>query len=59
MIEVMEQKIVTWKGCLIETLSREELIEAVNWLSREMQTLREDRDRWSQSGDVIKYMLKQ
>ena len=55
----MEQKI-TWKGKEIDTLSREELIEAVSWLSREMQTLREDRDRWRQSGDVIKYLyLKQ
>jgi hypothetical protein len=48
----------TWKGKEIDTLSREELIEAVNWFSREMQTLREDRDRWRQSGSAIKYMLK-
>jgi hypothetical protein len=59
MIEVMEQKIViTWKGQMLETLSREELIEAVNWLRREAETLREDRDRWRQSGSAIKYMLK-
>jgi hypothetical protein len=56
MIEVMEQKIVTWKGRMLETLSREELIEIINWLRREAETLREDRDRWRQSGDVIKYL---
>jgi hypothetical protein len=48
----------TWKGKEIDTLSREELIEALNWFSREMQTLREDRNAWMKSGSAIQYMLR-
>ena len=54
----MEQKASrTWKGRPMETLEREELLEAVEYLCRENLALREDRDRWRQSGNAIKYML--
>ena len=48
----------TWKGKPIDTLSREELIEVVNWFSRELETLREDRNAWMKSGSAIQYMLQ-
>ena len=56
----MEQKassIWAWKGRPMETLKREELLEAVEYLCQENLALREDRDRWRQSGNAIKYML--
>lgn len=46
----------TWKGKPIDTLSREELIEVVNWFSRELETLREDRNAWMKSGSAVQYM---
>lgn len=57
----MEQKasIWTWKGRPMETLEREELLEAVEYLCQENLALREDRDRWRQSGNAINYMIKQ
>ena len=48
----------TWKGKPIAALSREELIEVVNWFSRELETLREDRNAWMKSGSAIQYMLQ-
>ena len=48
----------TWKGKPIAALSREELIEVVNWFSRELETLREDRNAWMKSGSAVQYMLQ-
>lgn len=50
--------IYTWKGKPIAELSREELIEVVNWFSRELETLREDRNAWMKSGSAVQYMLQ-
>jgi hypothetical protein len=44
-------------GRPIEELTREELLEVVEWLWGDIQSLRSDRDRWRESGDAIKYML--
>lgn len=52
------EMIHTWKGKPIDTLSREELIEVVNWFSRELETLREDRNAWMKSGSAVQYMLQ-
>lgn len=46
----------TWKGKPIAALSREELIDVVNWFSRELETLREDRNAWMKSGSAVQYM---
>lgn len=48
----------TWKGKPIAALSREELIEVVNWFSRELETLREDRNAWMRSGSAVKFMFQ-
>ena len=48
----------TWKGKPIAALSREELIEVVNWLVRELETLREDRNAWMKRGSAVQYMLQ-
>ena len=48
----------TWKGKPIAALSREELIEVVNWFSRELETLRKDRNAWMKSGSAVQYMLQ-
>ena len=48
----------TWKGKPIAALSREELIEAVNFLLHEMEALREDRNAWMKSGSAVQYMLQ-
>jgi hypothetical protein len=48
----------TWKGKEIDTLSREELIEIINWLRREVEALREDRNAWMRSGSAVKYMFQ-
>lgn len=47
------EMIHTWKGKPIDTLSREELIEVVNFLLHEMEALREDRNAWMKSGSSI------
>lgn len=52
------EMIHTWKGKPIDTLSRKELIEVVNWFSRELETLREDRNAWMKSGSAVQYMLQ-
>jgi hypothetical protein len=48
----------TWMGNPIDTLPREKLIEIINWLRREAETLREDRDAWRRSGSAVKYMFQ-
>ena len=47
----------TWKGQRIEDLSREELIEAINWLASELDEQRNDKARWMKAADPIKYLM--
>ena len=46
-----------WKGQPIEDLTREELIEALNWCAQEIQEQREDKSRWMKAADPIKYLM--
>ncbi len=41
----MGRKIAVWEGEPIETLSREKLIEALQWCASEMETMRDDSRR--------------
>jgi hypothetical protein len=47
----------TWLGRPVDELTREELLEVVEWCWREILSLREDRDRWRESGDSLKYLM--
>ena len=46
-----------WMGRPMDELTREELLEVVEWCGREIERLRGDRDRWMQSGDALKYLM--
>jgi hypothetical protein len=46
-----------WMGRPINELTREELLEVVEWCGREIQNLRSDRDRWRESGSSINYLM--
>lgn len=43
----------------LRDLSKEELLEVIDYLGSEMRSLREDRDRWFKAGDVVKYLLQE
>lgn len=47
-----------WKGRPMTELSRDELLEVIDWCAEEMQGLRKDRDRWFQAGDPLKYLMQ-
>lgn len=49
--------ILSWKGTPINELTREELIEVINYCGDEIKKLREDRNRWFEAGDPIKYLM--
>jgi hypothetical protein len=47
----------TWKGIPISQLSREELIEMIEYCGKEIMMLREDRSRWMRVGDPVRYLM--
>jgi hypothetical protein len=49
-------KFSTWYGVSINELNREKLIEVIEWCGREIQRLKQDRDRWFAAGDLLKYL---
>lgn len=51
------QNIVMWYGTKIDELSKDELIDALNWCAGEIELLRSDRDRWIRAGDPVKYLM--
>lgn len=46
-----------WMGKPITELSKEELIEVIDYCMKEISRLRKDRDRWMEAGDAIKYIM--
>ena len=52
-------KISMWMGKPIDTLSREEMLEVINYSCNEIQRLTKDRDRWFRAGDPIKYLMEE
>ena len=49
-------KVSAWKGVPITELSREELIEVIEYCGKEIIELRRDRDAWLKCGDVAEYL---
>jgi hypothetical protein len=47
----------TWCGRPVTELSREELLEVIEYCGAEIQNLTADRNRWMQSGDPVKYLM--
>jgi len=47
----------TWCGRPVHELSREELLQVVEYCGAEIQKLTTDRNRWMQSGDPLKYLM--
>jgi hypothetical protein len=56
-IETTVRLVSRWMGRPMDELTREELLEVVEWCWREIESLRGDRDRWMQSGDALKYLM--
>jgi hypothetical protein len=50
-------QISTWYGRPVNELSREELLQVVEYCGTEIQKLTTDRNRWMQSGDPVKYLM--
>jgi hypothetical protein len=50
-------QISTWYGRPVHDLSREELLQVVEYCGAEIQNLTADRNRWMQSGDPVKYLM--
>lgn len=46
-----------WMGRPVDELTREELLQVVEWCGREIQSLRSDRDRLLRGSDAIKYLM--
>jgi len=53
----MNKTIVTWMGENLKDLSKEELIKVVEYLAKQMEDLRQDRDRWRKSGNALEYLM--
>jgi len=53
---VTEDRIGKWYGKPINSLSREELLDVVEWCGKEIEHLRSDRDRWRESGNALEYL---
>ena len=56
-LETSVRLVSRWMGRSMDELTREELLEVVEWCGREIERLRGDRDRWMQSGDALKYLM--
>jgi hypothetical protein len=50
-------QVSTWCGRPVTELSREELLEVIEYCGTEIQRLTDDRNRWRQSGDALKYLM--
>jgi hypothetical protein len=47
-----------WMGRPIDELTREELLDVVEYCRKEIQRLQEDRDRWRNSGSSLAYLAE-
>lgn len=54
----MTPLVTTWLGQKLSDLSKQELIEALEYAVKEIEKLRQDRDRWRNSGDPLKYLME-
>lgn len=46
-----------WMGRQMTELTRDELLEVIDYCGKEIQQLREDRDRWMRAADPVKYLM--
>jgi len=53
----MNKTVTTWMGKNLEDLSKEELIKVVEYCAKQMEDLRQDRDRWRKSGNALQYLM--
>ncbi len=53
----MKSNLLYWEFEPIESLSREKLIEIINYLSDENLRLTNDRNKWRECADASKYLL--
>ncbi len=53
-MSVVQEKM--WMGRPVKELTREELLEVVEYCGRQVQELREQRDKWRAAGDPLKYL---
>lgn len=55
----MEEKttFTTWFGRPVSELTREELLEVIDWCGREILRLRADNQRWLKSGSALGYLM--
>lgn len=56
-VEPTVRLVSQWMGRPMDELTREELLEVVEWCGRDIERLRGDRDRWRESGDALKYLM--
>ena len=56
-MEEKTQTVSTWLGRPMTELTRDELLEVVEWCVNEIESLRKDRSRWKDSADVVKYLM--
>ena len=54
-----EHKVTYWCGRPVEELSREELIEALNWCSAELERQRKDHERDVSVRDMLRDAKRQ
>ena len=50
-------KIAHWKGKPVTELTREELLEVVEWCSRDILRREEELQRWMAACDPAKYLM--
>jgi hypothetical protein len=46
-----------WCGKPVADLSRDELLEVIEWCGNEIQRLQSDRAHWQAAADPVKYLM--
>jgi hypothetical protein len=54
----MSNQITTWYGRPITELDKDELIEVINHLGNELNDVNQDRSRWMNAADPVKYLME-
>ena len=54
----MTETETTWMGQTLESLPRKELINALEYCAEQIENLRQDRDKWRESADPLKYLMR-
>ena len=54
---MIEPRVSLWMDRPLTDLTKEELIDVVEQLGRELVAQREDKARWMRAGDAAKYLM--